>query len=77
MNSHGVCPCATRTFLFLRNDATLRPLAIELSYPDSFSNAMRNGVIFPTNEGTDLAVWQLARAHVAANDSAYHQLISH
>ncbi|XVE78192.1 hypothetical protein DITRI_Ditri13aG0124200 [Diplodiscus trichospermus] len=77
MMSDGVCPCATRTFLFLRNDATLKPLVIELSYPDSFSNEMRCWLIFPGKEGIDRALWQLARAHVASNDSAYHQLISH
>ncbi|XVF32054.1 hypothetical protein REPUB_Repub17cG0048800 [Reevesia pubescens] len=78
INSEGVCPCATRTLLFLRNDATLKPLAIELCYPDSSDNdGMVSTVILPAKEGTSRALWQLARAHVAANDSAYHQLISH
>ncbi|XVF81301.1 hypothetical protein PTKIN_Ptkin15bG0144400 [Pterospermum kingtungense] len=76
--SKGVCPCASRTLLFLRNDATLKPLVIELSFPDPNDNdEIRTQVIFPAEEGTDRALWQLARAHVAANDSAYHQLISH
>ncbi|KAK8579138.1 hypothetical protein V6N13_142358 [Hibiscus sabdariffa] len=79
MYSEGVCPSATRTLLFLRNDATLKPLAIELSYPGSFDNidGTKTMVIIPEKEGTLQALWQLARAHVAANDSAYHQLISH
>ncbi|XWS36628.1 hypothetical protein CRYUN_Cryun20dG0101300 [Craigia yunnanensis] len=75
--SEGACPCASRTLLFLRSDATLKPLAIELTYPDSSGEGMRSKVILPAKEGTDRALWQLARAHVAANDSAYHQLISH
>lgn len=79
MYSEGVCPCASRTLLFLRNDATLKPLAIELSYPDSFNNVdgMKTMVFLPEKEDIPQALWQLAKAHVAANDSAYHQLISH
>ncbi|XP_039021129.1 linoleate 9S-lipoxygenase-like isoform X2 [Hibiscus syriacus] len=79
MYSAGVCPGATRTLLFLRNDCTLKPLAIELSYPGSFDNinGTKTMVILPEEEGTLQALWQLARAHVAVNDYAYHQLISH
>ncbi|KAE8730561.1 putative Calmodulin [Hibiscus syriacus] len=79
MYTDGVCPCATRPLLFLRNNCTLKPLAIELSYPGSFDNIDRTKpmVILPEEEGTLQALWQLARAHVAVNDSAYHQFISH
>ncbi|OMP07928.1 Lipoxygenase [Corchorus olitorius] len=78
MNSEGVCPCASRTLLFLRNDATLKPLAIELTYSvPSDDNELRSRVLLPAKEGTDRALWQLAKAHVAANDSAYHQLVTH
>ncbi|KAG4193052.1 hypothetical protein ERO13_A07G196300v2 [Gossypium hirsutum] len=79
MYSEGVRPCASRTLLFLRNDATLKPLAIELSYPGSSNNVdgMKTMVLLPEKEDIPQALWQLAKAHVAANDSAYHQLISH
>ncbi|KAK6259684.1 PLAT/LH2 domain - like 2 [Theobroma cacao] len=78
INSEGVCAYASRALLFLREDATLKPLAIELSYPVSSDiNEMESRVFLPAKEGTDRALWQLAKAHVAANDSAYHQLISH
>ncbi|GKU85901.1 hypothetical protein SLEP1_g503 [Rubroshorea leprosula] len=68
----GACTYASRTLFFLRNDATLKPVAIELSFPGVISR-----VFVPASEGTDRALWQLAKAHVAANDSVYHQLINH
>ncbi|XP_038714172.1 probable linoleate 9S-lipoxygenase 7 isoform X2 [Tripterygium wilfordii] len=79
INSKGVCAYASRTFFFLRNDASLKPLAIELSLPGS-PNTTENistRVFLPASSGTEAALWQLAKAHVAANDSVYHQLISH
>ncbi|KAF8393891.1 hypothetical protein HHK36_020090 [Tetracentron sinense] len=72
INREGVCVYASRTLLFLRNDATLKPLVIELSLPDKI-----NRVFLPATQGYDAALWHLAKAHVAANDSGYHQLISH
>uniref|UniRef100_A0A3N7G2T8 Lipoxygenase n=1 Tax=Populus trichocarpa TaxID=3694 RepID=A0A3N7G2T8_POPTR len=53
------------------------PLAIELSLPGSSEDTEVSRVFLPANQGTEAALWQLAKAHVAANDSAYHQLISH
>ncbi|XP_050940666.1 probable linoleate 9S-lipoxygenase 5 [Cucumis melo] len=70
---------ATRTVLFLKNDGTLKPLAIELSLPhpqgDEFGVISK--VILPSNTGIDASIWQLAKAYVTVNDTGYHQLISH
>ncbi|XP_021685924.2 linoleate 9S-lipoxygenase 6 [Hevea brasiliensis] len=77
INTKDVCAYASRTLLFLQNDATLKPVAIELSLPGSLEDNGTSWVFHPAIEGTEAAIWQFAKAHVAANDSAYHQLISH
>ncbi|XP_058750364.1 seed linoleate 9S-lipoxygenase-like [Vicia villosa] len=70
---------ATRTILFLKDDGTLKPLAIELSLPHS--NGIQYGaeskVFLPAQEGVESTIWLLAKAHVVVNDSSYHQLMSH
>jgi len=73
----GICVYASRTLLFLKDDATLKPLVIELSLPGDGQGEEINRVFLPASEGTQAALWQLAKAHVAVNDSGYHQLISH
>ncbi|XP_059660015.1 linoleate 9S-lipoxygenase 6-like [Cornus florida] len=77
INTKGVCAYASRTLLFLRNDATLKPVAIELSLPSSSSDEEISRVFVPSTQGTEAALWQMAKAHVAVNDSGYHQLITH
>ncbi|XP_058094148.1 linoleate 9S-lipoxygenase A-like [Magnolia sinica] len=79
INAEGVCIYASRTLLFLRDDGTLKPVAIELSLPSSEDNEEGeiSRVFVPGNQGTEGALWQLAKAHVVVNDSCYHQLISH
>ncbi|KAL2337925.1 hypothetical protein Fmac_012371 [Flemingia macrophylla] len=70
---------ATRTILFLKEDGSLKPLAIELSKPhpggDNLGAVSR--VVLPASEGVDSTIWLLAKAHVIVNDSGYHQLMSH
>ncbi|BAT98350.1 hypothetical protein LR48_Vigan346s002300 [Vigna angularis] len=70
---------ATRTILYLKEDGTLKPLAIELSLPhprgDEFGAVSR--VILPADQGAESTIWLLAKAYVVVNDSCYHQLMSH
>ncbi|XP_020218679.1 seed linoleate 9S-lipoxygenase-2 [Cajanus cajan] len=70
---------ATRTILLLKDDGTLKPLAIELSlpHPGQQNLGFYSKVILPANEGVESTIWLLAKAHVIVNDSCYHQLISH
>ena len=70
---------ATRTLLFLKDDGTLKPLAIELSLPHSDGEQFGavSKVFTPAKVGVEGAIWQLAKAYVGVNDSGVHQLISH
>ena len=72
INGKGVCAYATRTILAAESTlemVTIEPVAIELRLPDTNSNM----VVLPH----DYLRWELAKMHVAANDAAYHQLVSH
>ncbi|XP_045790621.1 linoleate 9S-lipoxygenase-like [Trifolium pratense] len=79
LNDTGAKAYATRTILYLQDDGTLKPLAIELSKPhpqgDSFGPV--SNVYLPATEGVEASIWLLAKAYVVVNDSCYHQLISH
>ncbi|KAL1339390.1 hypothetical protein AAHE18_U032900 [Arachis hypogaea] len=70
---------ATRTVLFLQNDGTLKPVAIELSKPNPQGDNYGpiSTVYTPTKQGVDGSIWQLAKAYVVVNDSCFHQLVSH
>ncbi|XP_028795395.1 probable linoleate 9S-lipoxygenase 5 [Neltuma alba] len=70
---------ASRTILFLQNDGTLKPLAIELSlpHPDGDQFGAISKVYLPETECVKGTLWQLAKAYVIVNDSGYHQLVSH
>ena len=70
---------ATRTIFFLKDDDTLKPLAIELSlpHPEGDKHGANSRVILPADQGAERTFWLLAKAYVVVNDSCYHQLVSH
>ncbi|PSR85368.1 Linoleate 9S-lipoxygenase [Actinidia chinensis var. chinensis] len=70
---------ASRILVLLRDDGTLKPLAIELSlpHPQGDLHGATIHVFTPAEHGIGGSVWQLAKAYVCVNDSGYHQLISH
>ncbi|XP_059302515.1 linoleate 9S-lipoxygenase 6 [Lycium ferocissimum] len=70
---------ASRTLLFLQDNGSLKPLAIELSlpHPDGDQFGPISKVYTPADQGVEGSIWQLAKAYVAVNDSGVHQLISH
>ncbi|CAJ1955477.1 unnamed protein product [Sphenostylis stenocarpa] len=70
---------ATRTILFLKENGTLKPVAIELSlpHPGGDQSGAVSQVILPAKEGVESTIWLLAKAYVVVNDSCYHQLMSH
>nr|BAJ96200.1 predicted protein [Hordeum vulgare subsp. vulgare] len=69
----------SRTLFFLTEDGMLRPIAIELTRPMSPSKPQWREVYTPGCDGsvTGSWLWQLAKTHVLAHDSGYHQLVSH
>lgn len=77
INTKDVCTYASRTLLFLKSDATLKPIAIELSFPGLVEGQEISWVFTPARQGEAEALWHYAKAHVAVNDTVYHQLVSH
>ncbi|KAJ8759604.1 hypothetical protein K2173_008784 [Erythroxylum novogranatense] len=73
----GTTLYASRTIFFLTHDGTLRPLAIELTCPPIDGKLQWKQVYKPAWYSTGLWLWRVAKAHVLAVDSGYHQLISH
>ncbi|KAL0924749.1 hypothetical protein M5K25_005604 [Dendrobium thyrsiflorum] len=70
---------ASRTLLFLKDDSTLKPLAIELSLPHPGDDTLGaiSTVYIPAISGVEGSIWTLAKSYVIINDSCIHQLISH
>ncbi|XP_052198127.1 linoleate 13S-lipoxygenase 2-1, chloroplastic-like [Diospyros lotus] len=73
----GTTLYGSRTLFFLTHDGTLRPLAIELTRPPIDSKPQWKQVFTPTWNATGHWLWKLAKVHVLAHDSGYHQLVSH
>ncbi|WMV60358.1 hypothetical protein MTR67_053743 [Solanum verrucosum] len=68
----------SRTLFFLTHEGTLRPLAIELTRPPIDNKPQWKQAYFPSTwNATGGWLWKLAKAHVLAHDSGYHQLVSH
>lgn len=74
---------AARTLLFLNDDSTLKPLAIELSSPHPENEqlgAVSTVYTPPDTEGITadrFTTWELAKVHAAANDTCANNFISH
>ncbi|KAK1426304.1 hypothetical protein QVD17_14975 [Tagetes erecta] len=67
----------SRTLLYLTPNGTLRPLAIELVVPPREGKPQWKQVFTPSWDATSMWLWKLAKVHVTAHDSGYHQLVSH
>ena len=68
---------AARALLFLHEDGSLKPVAIELSLPPTAGAAASQRVFTPKRDATSFWLWQLAKLHFCTADSGYHQLVSH
>ncbi|XP_055825594.1 linoleate 13S-lipoxygenase 3-1, chloroplastic [Solanum dulcamara] len=68
---------ATRTIFFLSDVGTLKPIAIELSLPQTGPSSRSKRVVTPPVCATGNWMWQLAKAHVCSNDAGVHQLVNH
>ncbi|KAG2675037.1 hypothetical protein I3760_13G165000 [Carya illinoinensis] len=73
----GTTLYGSRTLFFLTPKGTLRPLAIELTRPPINGKPLWREVFTPNWDATGVWMWRLAKAHVLAHDSGYHQLVSH
>ncbi|CAJ1933281.1 unnamed protein product [Sphenostylis stenocarpa] len=73
----GTTLYGSRTVFFLTHEGTLRPLAIELTRPPMDGKPQWKQVFTPSWHSTAVWLWRLAKVHVLAHDSGYHQLVSH
>ncbi|KAJ4724171.1 Lipoxygenase [Melia azedarach] len=73
----GTTLYGSRTVFFLTPSGTLRPLVIELTRPPMDGKPQWKEVYLPSWHSTECWLWRLAKAHVLAHDSGYHQLVSH
>ncbi|KAL2238646.1 linoleate 13S-lipoxygenase 2-1, chloroplastic-like [Sesamum indicum] len=73
----GTTLYGSRTLFFLMPSGTLRPLFIELTRPPVDGKPQWKQVFQQCWDATGVWLWRLAKAHVLAHDSGYHQLISH
>ncbi|KAF3327873.1 linoleate 13S-lipoxygenase 2-1 [Carex littledalei] len=68
---------SSRTVFFLTHENTLMPIAIELTRPASPTKPQWKQVFTDNWDATSAWLWKLAKTHVCAHDSGYHQLVSH
>lgn len=73
----GTTLYGSRALFFLTPFGTLRPIAIELVRPPGRGKPQWKQVYKPGWDATSAWLWKLAKAHVLAHDSGYHQLVSH
>ncbi|KAG8389055.1 hypothetical protein BUALT_Bualt02G0189500 [Buddleja alternifolia] len=73
----GTTLYGSRALFFLTPAGTLRPLAIELVRPPVNGKPQWKQVFKPCWDATGVWLWRLAKAHLLAHDSGYHQLVSH
>nr|KYP38225.1 hypothetical protein KK1_040535 [Cajanus cajan] len=77
----GTTLYGSRTLFFLTKQGTLKPLAIELTRPPMDGKPQWKQVFTPAShcisDSTNLWLWRLAKAHVIAHDSGYHELVNH
>lgn len=73
----GTTLYGSRTLFFLTMEGTLRPLAIELTRPPVGDKPQWKQVFTPGWDATSCWLWRLAKTHVCAHDSGYHQLVVH
>ncbi|PRQ35260.1 putative linoleate 13S-lipoxygenase [Rosa chinensis] len=73
----GTTLYGSRTLFFLTLEGTLRPLAIELTRPPMDGKPQWKQAFQPSWNATGVWLWRIAKAHVLAHDSGYHQLVSH
>ncbi|RWR77813.1 linoleate 13S-lipoxygenase 2-1, chloroplastic-like protein [Cinnamomum micranthum f. kanehirae] len=73
----GTTLYGSRTLFFLTHQGTLRPIAIELTRPASSTKPQWKQVFTPGFDATDCWLWKLAKVHVCAHDSGYHELVIH
>ncbi|XP_043693347.1 uncharacterized protein LOC122643838 [Telopea speciosissima] len=73
----GTTLYGSRTLFFLNPDGTLKPIAIELTRPPIDDKPQWKQVFLPSTDTTDSWLWRLAKTHVGAHESGYHELVSH
>ncbi|KAH7543600.1 hypothetical protein FEM48_Zijuj02G0201000 [Ziziphus jujuba var. spinosa] len=74
----GTTLYGSRTIFFLNPDGTLRPLAIELTRPPMDDKPQWKQVFTSCSwHSSGVWLWRIAKIHVLAHDSGYHQLVSH
>lgn len=73
----GTTLYGSRTLFFLTPTGTLRPVTIELTRPPGNGKPQWSEVFTPSWDATGSWLWKLAKSHVLAHDSGYHQLVSH